>query len=331
MRLPAVLAVALAALFAAVPFAAPDQNPFLGRWNMTGTGEDSTRVYWLEVSEANGQLSAMFLNRGGHPRPPAEFALEGNELTWAVAAGGGDNPTFYRFSARVENGQLVGTETLPARGRRGGAAAEPRVVNFVGVRPPSWPPANANGAHTYGEPVVLFGPGSASLDAFTGQFPNRELGWTVEDGVMNNGDGANNLVSRQTFRDFKVEAEYRLAEASNSGIYLRGRYELQVFEDHGDEPFDRGHMSIYGRVAPTVNASRPTGEWQQMEAVIVGNRVTVTLNGQRVHDNVVIDGITGGALNARETEPGPLMIQGDHSGVWFRRVVVTPITAAGRE
>jgi hypothetical protein len=86
-------------------------------------------------------------------------------------------------------------------------------------------------------------------------------------------------------------------------------------------------MAIYGRTAPRVNASRPVGEWQTMEAVVVGNRVTVTLNGQRVHDDAVIEGITGGALDANETEPGPLLVQGDHSGVWIRRIVITPIVS----
>jgi len=329
MRVFALIAVALAVVFAAAPAAGPDQNPFVGRWNMTGTGADSTRVYWLELGERDGQVTALFLNRGGHPRPPDVLTLDGDELAWEVHSGNPSNPTIYRFRAHVQNGRLIGTEQLPPRGRRGGGAAtEGRVVNWVGVRPPSWPPANANGDHTYGEPDVLFD--GTSLDAFGVQFATRELGWTIEDGAMANGDGGNNLVSKQTFRNFKVQAEYRLAEGSNSGIYLRGRYELQVLEDHGDAAVDRGHMSIYGRVAPTVNASKPVGEWQAMEAILVGNRVTVTLNGERVHDNVAIEGITGGALDANETEPGPLMIQGDHSGVWIRRIVVTPITAAGR-
>jgi hypothetical protein len=89
-------------------------------------------------------------------------------------------------------------------------------------------------------------------------------------------------------------------------------------------------MAIYGRTAPSVNASRPAGEWQSMSAVLVGNRVTVTLNGQRVHDNQVIGGITGGALDNDELAAGPLMIQGDHRPVWIRKLVVTPITGPGR-
>jgi len=307
------------------------QSPLLGRWNITGTGTDSNQVFWLEVTEENGQLTALFLNRGGHPVPPASVAIEGDELVWELRRELQNPPRVQvtTFRGHLEDGRLVGSHQLPPSGRRGGAApAEGRVVSWVGVRPPDWPPANANGTHTYGEPVVLFD--GTSLDAFGVQFSNREMGWSIADGVMNNGEGANNLVTKQTFRDFKIEAEYRLGEDSNSGIYLRGRYELQVLDDYGDPPFERGHMSIYGRVAPTVNASRPQGDWQSMEAIIVGNRVTVTLNGQRVQDNVEVGGITGGALDAAETEPGPIMIQGDHTGVWFRKLVVTPIVRAGR-
>jgi hypothetical protein len=84
-------------------------------------------------------------------------------------------------------------------------------------------------------------------------------------------------------------------------------------------------MAVYAWVAPKVNASKAPGEWQSVKATIVGNRVTVVLNGQTVHDNTEIQAITGGALDANETEPGPIMLQGDHGKVWFRKIVVTPI------
>jgi hypothetical protein len=84
-------------------------------------------------------------------------------------------------------------------------------------------------------------------------------------------------------------------------------------------------MSIYAWKAPLVNASKPAGEWQSVDIVIVGNRVTATLNGQKVQDNSEIQAITGGALDADETAPGPIMIQGDHTKIWIRRLTVTPI------
>jgi hypothetical protein len=163
------------------------------------------------------------------------------------------------------------------------------------------------------------------MDAWGVQNANRPMNWSVVDGAMVNTKGANNLVSKEKFTDFKIEAEYKLTAGSNSGIYLRGRYEMQVFDDAGTPPAITGHMSIYGRKAPDVNASLPPGEWQKVEIILVGNRVTITLNGKRVQDNAVIEGITGGALDNNEMTPGPIMIQGDHSIAEFRRVVVTPI------
>ena len=100
-----------------------------------------------------------------------------------------------------------------------------------------------------------------------------------------------------------------------------------MFDDLSDTQGrpEHGHMALYGRTPPSVKASKAAGEWQQMEAIIVGNRVTVTLNGTRVHDNAVIHGITGGALDNDELAPGPILIQGDHEQVWLRKLVVTPI------
>jgi hypothetical protein len=202
-----------------------------------------------------------------------------------------------------------------------------RTLTLNGGRPPSWPAANANGKHTYGTPVVLFD--GKSLDGFGVQNPKVPMNWSIEEGVMTNGEHANNLVSKQKFKDFKLNAEYKVGPGTNSGIYLRGRYELQVLDEFGKPTFERGHMSIYGWKAADVYASKPAGEWQAMEAIVVGNRVTVTHNGQRVHDNAVLQAITGGALDTDEMAPGPIMIQGDHSKVWFRKITITPITTPG--
>jgi 3-keto-disaccharide hydrolase len=328
-----VFAIASITIGIATALSAQQANPFLGAWNMTGTGQDAAYVYWLEVKDdGSGKLSGMFLNRSGNPNPLAVVKVENGELIFQ--GGRPDQPTGPEYRARFEGGKLIGHHTVTS-GARAATAGQPAVpgtqreVNWIGVRPPVWPPANANGRHTYGTPVVLFD--GKSLDAFGVQNPNRPLGWSVADGVAANEPSANNLVSKEKFKDFKIEAEYKLGEHSNSGIYLRGRYELQLLDDATDTQTrrDLAHMAIYGRTPPTVNASKPANEWQRMEAILVGNRVTVTLNGTRVQDNAVILGITGGALDNDELAPGPIMIQGDHTGVWLRKVIVTPITKAG--
>jgi hypothetical protein len=302
--------LSIAALLACLAFASvhADTSGFLGRWNLSGTGDAAGQVYWLEVKEDAGKLSGMFLNRGGSPVALAEIRVDGNELVFRVAAPQGRVGTEHR--AKLVDGKLAGSATTPQG-----------TIQWVGVRPPTWKNANASGRHAMGAAVDL-----TSLDAWDVQHKGRPSGWTMAEGAMTNEAKANNLVSKQRFKDFQIEAEYKLEAKSNSGIYLRGRYELQVLDDMGKPPESHGHMAVYAWVAPKVNASKAPGEWQSVKATIVGNRVTVVLNGQTVHDNTEIQAITGGALDANETEPGPIMLQGDHGKVWFRKIVVTPIS-----
>ncbi len=303
--------VVAALLATAVTSLAADQKGFLGRWNLTGTGENAGYVYWLEVKDDGGKLTGRLLNRGGSPVPLQSVTVEGDELVFQLAGGENRPPTVFR--AQQAGNTLKGSVKLGER-----------TVELVGARPPKWGKYDANAKHRYGKPVELFD--GKSLDAWDVQNKNRPSGWTVVDGAMANEPKANNLVSKQKFKDFKINADYKLEKDSNSGIYLRGRYELQVLDDYGKEPEAHGHMAIYAWTAPKVNASKPAGEWQTMEAIVVGNRVTVTLNGQKVQDNSELQAITGGALDANETEPGPIVLQGDHGKVWFRKVTVTPIT-----
>jgi len=309
MRVQNVLLVAvIAAGFAGVAPVRAQNNPFLGAWNLTGDPPNAGNIYWLEVKEDGGKPSAMFLNRGGSPVASTNVTIANGELTFTIA---GDNPKNV-VSLKESGGKLTGT-----------VGATP--VKVTGVRPPTWGACDANAAHTFGKPVVLFD--GKSMDAWGVQDKAKPMGWAVEDGAMTNTPPANNLVSKEAFKDFRIDAEYKLSPKGNSGIYLRGRYEMQVLDDAGGAPGDvHGHMSIYSRKAPDKNASKPAGEWQTAQITLVGNCVTAVLNGTKVHDNARITGITGGALDAKETEPGPLMIQGDHEKVWFRKVVVTPIT-----
>jgi len=303
---------------------------FLGDWNMTGTAPDDGNIYWLEVTDDAGQLRGMFLNRVGNPAPLGVIKVDNGELVFQ--AGTAARPTGPEYRARLTaDGRLVGHHTVMQNGAE-------QVVNWIGVRPPTWPAANANAPHTFDAPSVLFD--NQSLDMWGVQVQGRPIGWRIADGVMTNAPPpdagnvrwvANNLVSKERFLNFKIDAEYKVEAGSNSGIYLRGRYELQILDDYGDATGrpDFAHMAIYGRTPPRVNASKPAGEWQIMEAILVGNRVTVTLNGQRVHDNAIITGVTGGALDNDELAPGPIMVQGDHRSVWIRKLVVTPIKDLG--
>jgi len=303
--------IAAIVLAGAVAATSAQQNPFLGRWNVTGTGANSANVYWLEIKDDGGQLTGMFLNRGGSPVKLASVKVENGELVFQTTAPANGPATEGR--ARAQGGKLGGT-----------LKTGERTVEFTGVRPPKWPASDANAPHKLGTPVELFN--GTSMDAWDVQDKTKPSGWSVVDGAMTNTPPANNLVSKQKFQDYKIHAEYKLEKNSNSGIYIRGRYELQVLDDFGKPPDEHSHMAVYAWHAPLVNASKPVGEWQTMDATIVGNKVTVTLNGQKVQDNSTLEAITGGALDANESEPGPVMIQGDHEKVTYRKVTVTPIT-----
>jgi hypothetical protein len=304
------LFVSLLFIVAANILTLAQDNPFLGKWDISGTGQYSNYVYWLEVKMEDGKLVGYFLNRGGSVTKLPEIAIENQELIFSPGTRGNAPKPVHR--AKIEEGRLLGMLTQGDD-----------EIAWIGVRPPQWGKYNANARHKFGTPVALFD--GKTMENWDVQHKDRPSGWDIVDGAMTNEAKANNLVSKHRFENFKIRCEYKLEEKSNSGIYLRGRYELQVLDDAGKEPESHGHMALYSRVQPLVNASLPAGQWQVMEATIVGNRLTVFLNNKKVHDNIVIEGITGGALDSNEGEPGPIMLQGDHGKVWFRKIVVTPI------
>lgn len=292
---------------------AQNKNPFIGKWDISGTGKHADHVYWLEVKQEGDTLKGYFLNRGGSVLPLPEIAIEKDELIFTPKYDT-KNPKPIN-KAKIVKGKLAGTFTVGEN-----------KIEWVGVRSPKWGKFDANAKHKFGAPIALFDGKNADLQNWDVQWKNKPSGWSVVDGTLTNVPHANNIISKnKSFKNFKIQCEYKLEDKSNSGIYLRGRYELQVLDDYGQPPESHRHMALYSRVAPSQNASLKQGEWQTMEAVIIGNRVTVTLNGKKVHDNIVIDGITGGALDSNENAPGPIMIQGDHEKVTYRKIIVTPI------
>jgi hypothetical protein len=136
-------------------------------------------------------------------------------------------------------------------------------------------------------------------------------------------EGNADLVSDQSFQDMKLHLEFNVEPHSNSGVYLRGRYEIQILDDPEMTGDTHGCGALYSRIAPSKDATKPAGEWQTFDITLVGRDLTVVLNGETIIDGTV-EGITGGALSPFEDEPGPLMLQGDHGKVRFRNIVVTP-------
>jgi hypothetical protein len=203
---------------------------------------------------------------------------------------------------------------------------------FTGKRLPPMPPAPDLSNVKFGDPVQLFD--GNSLDGWRLVEPDAVNGWSAHDGILSNTQtqeegkphkNYGNLRTVAEFEDFMLHAETRVPKEGNSGIYLRGIYEVQVFDSYG-KPLDSHNMgAIYSRVKPTVNAEKPAGEWQTLDITYVKRHATVVLNGTMIIDNQPIPGPTGGALWLEVDRPGPIYLQGDHTGIEYRNIVLRPV------
>lgn len=286
---------------------------FEGRWNVTEDDGRRKSSSWLEITRDGDGWKALFLHRGGHP-VAAEVVIQDAELKVTMIPENADASRANRkpptLSGTLESGNLVGTGTS----WRGDS------FKWIGVPAPD----RATGSDrkvTWGKPVTLFN--GKDLTGWK-TIGTRENQWKAVDGILTNQGTGANLRTVNEFRDFKLHIEFKIPAKSNSGIYLRGRYETQVADTYGMEPFSRGVGGIYGQITPTVNAAKPAGEWNTVEATIIGYRVTLVVNGQTTIDGQLLPGITGGALDTNEAAPGPIMLQGDHGAVYYRNIVLTP-------
>jgi hypothetical protein len=213
--------------------------------------------------------------------------------------------------------------------RKNGKAVE---KEFTGKRSPARLPAPDLSKVKFGDPIELFN--GKDLSGWKLIDPNQASGWLVEDGVLVNRvaqeegkphKSFGNLRTEKEFGDFNLKLETRVPKGGNSGIYLRGIYEVQVLDSHG-KPLDPHNMGgIYSRICPTASAEKPAGEWQTMDITLVDRHVTVILNGTKIIDNQPLEGCTGGALWSDQLRPGPIYFQGDHTGIEYRNIVLRPI------
>lgn len=151
--------------------------------------------------------------------------------------------------------------------------------------------------------------------------PDREHKWVVHDGILENTGRGVDIITEREFGDFELHIEYLVPKDSNSGIYLRGQYEIQILDSLGKKysyPCENG--ALYNQKSPDVEASKPAGEWQTVDITLKGMTLNVTLNGKKIHNNVMIKGPTGGHLVDLNPLKGPLMLQGDHGPVMFRNI-----------
>jgi hypothetical protein len=288
--------------------AAPASAPIVGRWDITINMDGKQLPSWLEVHNSGTHtLVGSFVGVGGSARPVSIVNFDDGKINFSIPpqweAGDGN----LSFEASMQgNDSLSGIITFP----------NGKGFSCTGVRAPS---LQQHHAPAWGEAITLFN--GKDLKGWHALGNNQ---WVVEDGVLRSPHSGANLITNQSFTNFKLHIEFRYPKESNSGVYLRGRYEVQVEDEEETSPVQDRLGAVYGFIEPSEKAGKSAGEWQSYDITLVGRMVTVVLNGKTIICNREIPGITGGAINSREGEPGPLLIQGDHGPIEYRNIVITP-------
>ncbi len=284
-------------------------EPFLGRWDLTIQGADRMYPSWLELSQENKVLKARFVGRWGNARSLAKVELREGELLFVSPKEeeGSRNDLVFR-------GKLTG-KTLA------GKAEGPNGVawTWTGRRAPTLKQASSP---QWDGTVSLFN--GRDFTGWTFDNPAKASSWKVEKNTLVNKAAGSNLVTTGKYADFKLHIEVNCPPKANSGIYLRGRYEVQVEDDSLREPPSHHMGAVYGFLAPSPEQPRTPGVWQSFDITLVGRYVTILQNGKTIIDHREIPGITGGALDSHEELPGPIYLQGDHGGIAYRNITLTP-------
>ncbi len=313
-----------AAFIALTCFAAsPDDQQFNGRWDISAGGtlnaNARSQAWWLELNGAGtDNVRGKFVGApGGQLDDIPKISISDGELRFSFFKKyhrDHKDPEMGLYWARLEGGKLKGTFEIEG---------EPSsYLEWTGVRAPVLADKD-DGAWKRGDPVSLFD--GKDLNGWHTLLPNKPSGWSVRNGVLMNSPATSDLASDRKFMNFDLHVEYAIAARSNSGIGLRGRYEVQILDDYGRPPSLHGNGALYSRIAPLVNASKPPGEWQAFDIRLIGRQVSVTVNGLLIIDKATIDGLTAIADEANEADPGPIVLQGDHGPVEFRKIVVYPL------
>ncbi len=321
--------VSAAALLAASLVGA--ENPFLGRWALTIPGGGAG---WLGIAETNGQLEGSILWGGGSVVPITSTKVEGDTLTVTRVnesrSKDAEGKTVVKKTAETITAKRLGDHLRLTTSSVGDDGTGRNRVNFTGKRIPPVPPAPDLAKVKLGEPITLFNGKDLSGWKTIGKDPS---GWKVVDGLLINEAPQEkgkhksyaNIRTEREFEDFNLQMEFRVPENGNSGVYLRGIYEVQVANSYGKKNDSHNCGALYSRILPSENVSKPPGEWQTFDITLVDRHLTVIHNGKKTIDNQPVLGCTGGALWSDEFRPGPIYLQGDHTDVNYRNIVLRPV------
>ena len=285
-----------------------DSVTIQGRWDITIDVDGKMLPSWLEIRHSGlHMLVGEFVGTGGSARPISRVNFVERKMSFSIPPQWERDATDLSVEGRLDgDDSLSGTMTWP----------NGKTYNWNAKRAPL---LNRTSAPVWGEPVHLFD--GTNLDAWHATGENQ---WLAESGVMKSPHSGSNLVTNKTFKDFKLHIEFRYPAESNSGVYLRGRYEVQVIDSKGLEPSNVLLGGVYGFLTPSEMVARAPGEWQSFDITLVGRMVTIIANGKMIICNQAIPGITGGAIDSHEGEAGPILLQGDHGAIDYRNIIITP-------
>ncbi|HEY4323690.1 MAG TPA: DUF1080 domain-containing protein [Mucilaginibacter sp.] len=288
----------------------PKKDPdVIGRWDITIDKSGKSLPSWLEVQKSGTHwLIGRFVYAGGSARPITEVKVKNGKYSFSIPPQWEEGNKYLDFNFEVNGNALKGTMVF----------IDGVTYNFTGVRAPLL--IRSKDA-VWAESIKLFNGKDTK-----GWHTDGKNQWMVENGVLKSPHSGANLISDKTFTDFKLHVEFRYQQGSNSGVYLRGRYEVQIIDTKSGEPepINNQFSSIYGFLAPNKMMAKNPGEWQSYDITLVGRMVTIVANGKMVICNQIIPGITGGAIDSKEGDPGPILFQGDHGPIDYRNIVITP-------
>lgn len=283
---------------------------FLGRWDLTLKAPDGEHPSWLEVSNDGGQLKAQMVGRWGNARPLPRVEISNGKLTFVSPKEEEGSKSDLVFEGNLVGKNLTGSVNGP----------DGNTWSWTGRRAPM---LKRTGTPKWGKPVQLFN--GKDLSGWKPDKENPAAAWKAEEGALISPGHGPELINTSQFEDFKLHIEFNIGPNSNSGVYLRGRYEVQVEDNSTQEPPSHHTGGIYGFIAASPELPRKPGEWQTFDITLVGRTVTVVQNGKTIIDHQEIPGITGGALDSHEERPGPIYLQGSEDGhIMYRNIVLTP-------
>ena len=279
-----------------------------GRWDITVDNSGRKFPSWLEVQHSGLRtLVGRFVGGGGSARPISQVNFSNGKMNFSIPPQWEKEDKDLYVEGSLQGDRLMGFMIAPD-GKR---------YTWIGVRAPI---LRREKEPVWDKPIVLFN--GKDLKGWHALGAVNQ--WKAESGILKSPKSGSNIATDRRFTDFKLHIEFRYPKGSNSGVYLRGRYEVQIEDSKGLEPSVGLLSAVYGFLPPNEMMAKDAGEWQSYDITLVGRLVTVALNGKTVICNQEIPGITGGALDSDEGSPGPIYLQGDHGPIEFRNIEITP-------